>query len=136
MNDFEQVRKFKQLQLEMLTTTMTTSDDDVVIENNSAATCGSAGSVDTKQARLMMRQKRKCKLWLELGSLYLRGDEKSVDEKSDAKNRQQAAKYFELVLDQALKDKDLLLESLAVGNLGLCKQNEGNYMKAIELFKV
>lgn len=127
MNDFEQVRKFKQLQLEMLTT----SDDDVGIENNSA-NCG----VDVKQARQMMRQQRKCKLWLELGSLFLRRDEKKDNDGSEEKNRQQAAKYFELVLDQALKDKDLLLESLAVGNLGLCKQNEGNYMKAIELFRV
>lgn len=102
MQDFEQVRKFKQLQLDILS--------------------NEAGTNETRSVR-----QRKCKLWLELGGLYLT---------EDTQNQEKSGKYFEMVLEQAVKDKDLLLESLAVGNLGLCQQKEGNYLKAIDYFKV
>lgn len=100
MHDFEQVEKFKQLQLDMLS-------------NN--------GLNDTTPKSV---RHRKCKLWLELGKLHL-----------DRANSGESMRYFEMVLQQALADKDLLLESLAVGNLGLCEQKLGNYASAIERFK-
>ena len=99
MREHEEVIKFKQLQLNLLN------------EDNSS------------DEKLLMQ--RKCKLWLELGSLHLQSSQ-----------QQEASKYFELVLNEAMKQADLLLESLAVGNLGLCRQKEGNFLKAIELFKV
>lgn len=41
--------------------------------------------------------------------------------------------YFEFILQN--EHKDLLLESLALGNLGLCKQKTGDYDTAIDTFK-
>lgn len=105
MHDFEQVEKFKRLQLDML--------------NNNGLNDNTSNTTAKKSVR-----HRKCKLWLELGKLHL-----------DRANSGESMRYFEMVLRQALADKDLLLESLAVGSLGLCEQKRGNYASAIEHFK-
>lgn len=68
--------------------------------------------------------KPKFKILLELGSLYL-----------VTSNLKEASKYFDMVLDEAVKVNDLLLESLAAGNLGLCRQREGDFSKAIDYFR-
>ena len=41
--------------------------------------------------------------------------------------------YFDLVLQS--EHKDLLLESLSLGNMGLCRQKSGDYETAIDTFK-
>lgn len=74
-------------------------------------------------------KQNRCKLWLDVGSLLLFiGDNKEETDK--------AIEYFELVLEEAFKDRDLLLESLAIGNLGMCRQKQGDLIKALELFQV
>ena len=69
--------------------------------------------------------KQKCKIWLDIGNLFL----------FKFSDPHEAFKYFELVLKTALDTNDLLLNSLTLGNLGLCKQKNGEYETASDYFK-
>jgi tetratricopeptide (TPR) repeat protein len=69
--------------------------------------------------------KQKCKIWLDIGNLFL----------FKFSDPHEAFKYFEMVLKTALDTNDLLLNSLTLGNLGLCKQKNGEYETALDYFK-
>ena len=99
--DYQQVLKFKMLQVEL--------------QNEIEATNSNNPS----------NYKQKCKIWLDIGNLFLFKFE----------NSQESYKYFEMVFKIAIEKSDLLLQSLTLGNLGLCKQKNGEYEAALELFK-
>ncbi|CAF0924045.1 unnamed protein product [Brachionus calyciflorus] len=69
--------------------------------------------------------KQKCKLLLDIGNVLLFKTENPSD----------GFKYFEQALDLAKSGDDLLLESIILGNLGLCKQKLQDLKVAIEYFK-
>ena len=80
------------------------------------------GSLLTSKTSLY---KQKCKIWLDIGNLFL----------FKFSDPHEAFKYFEMVLKTALDTNDLLLNSLTLGNLGLCKQKNGEYETALDYFK-
>ncbi len=57
----------------------------------------------------------KLKAWLDIGNLYL----------FKLEDANEAYKYFEIVLEIAQNINDLLLQSLVLGNMGICKQKIG-----------
>jgi tetratricopeptide (TPR) repeat protein len=67
--------------------------------------------------------KKKAKIWLDIGNLFL----------FKLDDVQEASKYFQMI--EALNNNDLLLQSLMLGNLGLCEQKLGNYQEALKLFE-
>jgi tetratricopeptide (TPR) repeat protein len=68
--------------------------------------------------------KKAVKLWLDIGNVYMTKLNKFED----------AVLYFEMVLKVASEKGDSLIESLALGNLGLCKQKKLDYDGSIGLF--
>ncbi len=69
--------------------------------------------------------KKAVKLWLDIGNVYMSKVSDKVDD---------AVTYFEMVLKAANEKHDPLIESLAWGNLGLCKQKQADYDGSINLF--
>ena len=63
----------------------------------------------------------KLKILLDIGNLFLFKFEDASE----------AYKYFETVLEIAKKINDLLLQSLVLGNMGLCKQKIGEYCNSL-----
>jgi hypothetical protein len=92
------------------------------IESTAEVTNLNQGSLLTSKTSLY---KQKCKIWLDIGNLFL----------FKFSDPHEAFKYFEMVLKTALDTNDLLLNSLTLGNLGLCKQKNGEYETALDYFK-
>ena len=68
--------------------------------------------------------KKTAKIWLDIGQVYL----------TKLGNSEEAGKYFDMVLKIALEINDSLVESLALGNLGLCKQKQSDYQSSLDYF--
>jgi tetratricopeptide (TPR) repeat protein len=106
MENYQQVLKFKLLQIEL--------------KNEIESLYH-----DFSQPNSMAINKQKCKIWLDIGNLFLF----KFDSSSESK------KYFEMVYKMAKEINDLLLESLTLGNIGLCYQKDGNYEEALDFFQ-
>ena len=76
-------------------------------------------------SELIEIMKEKLKIWFEIGSLFLFKFE----------DTNESYTYFHLIIESLNQNKDFLLESLTLGNMGTCKQKNGEYEKAIEHFK-
>lgn len=70
-------------------------------------------------------QKEKAKLWFEIGSLFMIKFEDINESYS----------YFKQALEVATQTNDIVLESLTLGNMGLCRQKSGDYEDSMEHFK-
>lgn len=105
LENYQQVLKFKLIQLEI----------KKEMENESVN--------DTSE--LIEIMKEKLKIWFEIGSLFLFKFE----------DTNESYTYFHLIIESLNQNKDFLLESLTLGNMGTCKQKNGEYEKAIEHFK-
>jgi tetratricopeptide (TPR) repeat protein len=105
LENYQQVLKFKLIQLEI----------KKEMENESVN--------DANELTEIMKEK--LKIWFEIGSLFLFKFE----------DTNESYTYFHLIIESLNKNKDFLLESLTLGNMGTCKQKNGEYEKAIEHFK-
>jgi tetratricopeptide (TPR) repeat protein len=109
MENYQQVLKFKLLQIELKNEIESLYHD----------------FTEPKAINSIKINKQKCKIWLDIGNLFLF----KFDSSSESK------KYFEMVYKMAKEMNDLLLESLTLGNIGLCHQKDGNYEEALEFFQ-
>ena len=100
MENYQQVLKFKLLQVELQNELATNENKHISSVN-------------------------KLKIWLDIGNLFLFKFEDATE----------AFKYFESVLEVAQAVEDLLLQSLVLGNMGVCKQKMGEYEESLEYFK-
>ena len=117
--DYQQVLKFKMLQVELQNEIEATA-----LHSNLALTSTSNATDDIATPQSFI-YKQKCKIWLDIGNLFL----------FKFNDAHEAFKYFEMVLKIALDTSDLLLHSLTLGNLGLCRQKNGEYESALDFFK-
>ena len=101
MENYQQVLKFKLLQIELL------------------------NELEQSESGHESKSVAKLKIWLDIGNLFL-------FKFADAN---EAYKYYEMVLEIAQNIKDLLLQSLVLGNMGLCKQKMGECDESLEFFK-
>ncbi|RNA23122.1 Tetratricopeptide repeat 28 [Brachionus plicatilis] len=69
--------------------------------------------------------KQKCRLLLEIGNIFLFKFDDPLA----------GFKHFEQAWDMCKNSDDILLESIILGNLGLCKQKVQDYHSAIEFYK-
>lgn len=102
MENYQQVLKFKLLQVELLNEL-----EQDQVESGKDVGDAAAGS----------KSVCKLKIWLDIGNLFLFKFE----------DANEAYKYYEMVLQLAQNIKDLLLQSLVLGNMGLCKQKMGKW---------
>ena len=109
MENYQQVLKFKLLQIELKNEIETLYHD----------------FSQPQEPNQISINKQKCKIWLDIGNLFLF----KFDSSSESK------KYFDMVHKMAKEMNDLLLESLTLGNIGLCYQKDGNYEEALNYFQ-